>query len=476
MGVTLPRDAYLDNCKFALMILIGIGHALQWLLAVEDARVSRGWCSTDGADAGGGGAEGGDGDGNGSSVTNASSIAGFSPSSTSSSWAVIPLRALYTWSNAIAIPMFCVISGHLSRSLAGSSSQGDGKLLSRMRRNAESLLAPFLLFQALACAVEAASPALRGALAPSGVSGSFRDRTRSEMEAEASLDLWAPHISWYLLALALWRGLLPVFAQMRPTAATALAAIVGVGVGFTNTGAATGYFLKWGTVWGNFPYFALGTALTEDHYRAVRNGGGGGQFRAAAAGITLAALAGVLWGLSAGSMCFDAWQWEAWKSAPYVHYSHGREKGSGVGVGGGRSGNAAAAGAVDAEPRSLATAALFRTATYVGATAVGFAFLAALPRGHLPWVSPLGGRTVYGYLLHAPALLGVMAASGVFERAGRGGGLGGWEAVCVGVALPVVVTAACMSRLAQVCFWWLCEPRFGGLLWRPKEEERRVSW
>eukprot|EP00740_Mantoniella_antarctica_P013368 CAMPEP_0181386640 /NCGR_PEP_ID=MMETSP1106-20121128/23254_1 /TAXON_ID=81844 /ORGANISM="Mantoniella antarctica, Strain SL-175" /LENGTH=78 /DNA_ID=CAMNT_0023506887 /DNA_START=205 /DNA_END=437 /DNA_ORIENTATION=+ len=37
MGVTLPRDAYLDNCKFALMILIGIGHALQWLLAVEDA-------------------------------------------------------------------------------------------------------------------------------------------------------------------------------------------------------------------------------------------------------------------------------------------------------------------------------------------------------------------------------------------------------------------------------------------------------
>ena len=26
------RDAYLDNCKFALMILIGVGHSLQWLL------------------------------------------------------------------------------------------------------------------------------------------------------------------------------------------------------------------------------------------------------------------------------------------------------------------------------------------------------------------------------------------------------------------------------------------------------------
>ena len=31
---------------------------------------------------------------------------------------------------------------------------------------------------------------------------------------------------------------------------------------------------------------------------------------------------------------------------------------------------------------------------------------AALPRAHVHFVSPLGARTVYGYLLHAPALLG----------------------------------------------------------------------
>ena len=35
-----------------------------------------------------------------------------------------------------------------------------------------------------------------------------------------------------------------------------------------------------------------------------------------------------------------------------------------------------------------------------------------------------------------------------------------------------LVTAACMSRLAKGCFWWLCEPKFGGWLWQPKEEER----
>ena len=91
------RDAYLDNCKFALMILIGVGHSLQWLLATEDRRTGRLWCGADALDD--------------------SSEDGVAPSS-----AVVPaLRALYTWSNAIAIPMFCVVSGRLSRSLVAGA-------------------------------------------------------------------------------------------------------------------------------------------------------------------------------------------------------------------------------------------------------------------------------------------------------------------------------------------------------------------
>ena len=167
-------------------------------------------------------------------------------------------------------------------------------------------------------------------------------------------------------------------------------------------------------------------------------------------------------------VCFDAWQWEAWKSAPYVHYNQGgmtgfgwERKSGGSGGGGGGGDDHAGGPEVSADPWLLTVAALFRAGTYVGATAVGIAFLAALPRAHVPALSPLGSRTVYGYLLHAPALLGLLAAGGVFERAGQGGGLDGWEAVCMGVGLPALVTAACMSRLAKVCFWWLCEPRFG---------------
>ena len=43
-GSARTRDAYLDNCKFALMILIGLGHSLQWLLTTEDRRTGRAWC------------------------------------------------------------------------------------------------------------------------------------------------------------------------------------------------------------------------------------------------------------------------------------------------------------------------------------------------------------------------------------------------------------------------------------------------
>ena len=73
---------------------------------------------------------------------------------------------------------------------------------------------------------------------------------------------------------------------------------------------------------------------------------------------------------------------------------------------------------------------------------------------------------MYGYLLHAPALLTVMAAAGAFERAGGDEGLGPWELTGWGLGAPVVVTTACMTGAARVMFWWLCEPDVGGWLWK----------
>ena len=110
-------------------------------------------------------------------------------------------------------------------------------------------------------------------------------------------------MSWYLVALAMWRGVLPAFAQMRDGAATALALALGVGVGFTNVGAATGYFLKWGTAWGNFPYFVFGAFWgTPRRYRVARDAwaGAGQRARRRATGV---AIIGCYMALVRGVVC-----------------------------------------------------------------------------------------------------------------------------------------------------------------------------
>ena len=427
-GATKTRDAYLDNCKFALMILIGLGHSLQWLLTTEDRRTGRAWCGADVLD------DSGPEEG---VVTSSAMVPG--------------LRALYTWSNAIAIPMFCVVSGRCSRSLVASSRDGDDRVADRLRRVFEQLIVPFLTFQALACVVYESAPALKDALAPGAapstgeapVSGPFA-------EAGAAFDFWTPHISWYLLALALWRCVSVVTAQMNDVAVWVGALALGIGVGFTNTGAATGFFLKWGTIWGNFPYFVFGTFVDDDRYRRLRDASG--AIKLACGAVTAVAFAVAWCGLRHEVLCFDLWQWEAWKSSPFVHYDQFTVDSAVEGV--------------DASPRSLCLAAGFRAFTYIYAVVVGVAFLGSLPRCHVPLVTDSGTRTMYGYLTHAPALLLLLWLNGVFESAEKGGGLGwaGW--LMWGVLAPIVVTEACMTAPVSKVFWWLCEPKLGKWVWR----------
>jgi fucose 4-O-acetylase-like acetyltransferase len=453
------RDPFLDNCKFALILLIGIGHSLQWLLAQEDSRTARGWCAVEG--------EVGD--------------VGHSDAPRASSWAVLPLRAFYIWSNAIAIPMFALLSGRVSRSLAAScapeaSAERRATMPARIKKTVESLVVPFLTFQLLACLVEASSPALASALAPRPPpSATFAANDGNAVETQAlqfdgceqvlsnvmnppnAFSFWTPHLSWYLLALASWRAVLPAAAQMQPGAALALALALGVGVGICNVGYSAGFFLKFGTMWGNFPYFLAGVFLCGDEtYFAFRDDWATAGRRAGAAAVTAAAVAACFFGLRSGAMCFDAWQWEAWKSAPYGDYLF-----------------------VDAQTPSGTSewhlwesiaAPLFRLGTYFGSVAVGTAFLAAVPRAEIPAATKMGARTMYGYLLHAPALLAALASAGTFAKASAGDGLSAAAFIAAGVVLPILVTVACMTAPAVWAFRWLCEPEIGAWLWREATE------
>jgi fucose 4-O-acetylase-like acetyltransferase len=346
----------------------------------------------------------------------------------------------------------------------------------RIKKTVESLVVPFLTFQLLACLVEASSPALASALAPRPPpSATFAANDGNAVDPQAlqfdgceqvlsnvmnpsnTFNFWTPHLSWYLLALASWRGVLPAAAQMQPGAALALALALGVGVGISNVGYSAGFFLKFGTMWGNFPYFLAGVFLCGDEtYFAMRDDWGTAGRRAGAAAATAATLTACFFGLRSGAMCFDAWQWEAWKSAPYGDYLF-----------------------VDAETPSgtsewhlweSVAAPLFRLATYFGSVAVGACFLAIVPRGEIPVVSKMGARTMYGYLLHAPVLLAVLASAGTFAKAGSGPGLSAAAFIAAGALLPVAVTVACMTAPAVWAFRWLCEPEFGSWLWREATE------
>ena len=447
------RDPFLDNCKFALIVLIAIGHGLQWLLAQEDSRTARGWCAVEGVH-----------------ETTAGAFQ-------ASSWAILPLRAFYVWSNSIAIPMFAVLSGRVSRSFAAcfapeASAERRASTPLRIKKTVQSLVVPFLTFQLLACAVEAASPDLSDALAPrpppsatfaSAVSGKkallFDGEATAAIAAlnpSRAFNFWNPHLSWYLLALASWRAVLPAAALMQPGAALSLALALGVGIGISNVGYGVGFFLKFGTIWGNFPYFLAGVFLLSDEaYVAFRDDWGSAGRRLVLSLVTSMALIACFFALRTGEMCFDAWQWEAWKSAPYrdylfVHLS-------------------APNGASGWDLGETFAAPLFRLATYFGSFALGVAFLGTLPRVETPVVTKMGAKTVYAYLLHAPLLLAVFAGSGIFAEAASGAGLGGSLEIVFGILVPGAVTVLCMTPPFVFAFRWLCEPEFGNWLWRDEE-------
>ena len=400
------RDPFLDNCKFELILLIGIGHGLQWLLAQEDSRTARGWCAVEGE----------------------VEDVGHSDAPRASSWAVLPLRAFYIWSNAIAIPMFALLSGRVSRSLAAScapeASAERRATMPANQKTVESLVVPFLTFQLLACLVEGvlAGARVRARAPPpsatfaAAAGGRRRDAGAAVRRVRAGVDerheplqrvqLLDPALSWYLLALASWRAVLPAAAQMQPGAALALALALGVGVGICNVGYSAGFFLKFGTMWGNFPYFLagvfpvrrrdllrvqgrLGHRGPPSRRRHGDRGGGGGVF------LRLALGRDVLRRLAVGGV-----EERAVQRLPRGRADPQRDLG--------------------VAPLESIAAPLFRLGTYFGSVAVGAAFLAAVPRAEIPAATKMGARTMYGYLPRARALGGVGVRRDVREGVRRG--------------------------------------------------------
>ena len=219
-----------------------------------------------------------------------------------------------------------------------ASAERRATMPARIKKTVESLVVPFLTFQLLACLVEASSPALASALAPApqrDVRGERRERRRDAGAAVRRVRAGVDERHEPLQRVQL----LDPAPELVPAGARVVARGAPRGGADAARRAALALALARAWAWasagrlqrgllpevrhalGNFPYFLAGVFLCGDEtYFAFRDDWATAGRRAGAATVTAAAVAACFFGLRSGAMCFDAWQWEAWKSAPYGDY------------------------------------------------------------------------------------------------------------------------------------------------------------
>jgi fucose 4-O-acetylase-like acetyltransferase len=279
-----PRDPWLDNARFGLIVLVVLGHTLE-------------------------------------------------PLAGQSAW----FDAVYRFIYLFHIPALAFLSGTVATPVA------DARLL---RGIAFRLLLPYLAFQGL-YALAAQTPGWPDD-GPSGVATPY----------------W---ILWYLLSLAGWRLLLPLFARLRHR--LALATLLALAAGCANDLA---YDLSLSRTLVFFPLFLLGWQFGPSWRQWSRH--------PAIRPIALAVL---------GGLCLLAIHWTG--AVPWLYGSTGYA-GLGAGV-----------------PAGLALRLLQMAAAMLGCAA----YLSLVPRRLSP-VSRLGGRSLPAYLLHG-FVVKLAVAAGAFK-------------------------------------------------------------
>jgi fucose 4-O-acetylase-like acetyltransferase len=294
------------------------------------------------------------------------------------------LGALYRFIYLFHIPAFAFLSG------AVASPAADAKLL---RGIAFRLLLPYLVFQGL-YALAARTPGWPDG-GPGGVATPY----------------W---ILWYLLSLASWRLLLPLFARLRHRLALAVALALLVGCAGD-----LGYYLSLSRTLVFFPLFLLGW-----QYRL------GWREHLATRSMRLLALA------TLSGLLLLAIHWR--HATPWLYGSMGYHRlGSGIADG-------------------MAHRALQMAAAVLGCGA----WLSLVPRRTLP-VTTAGSRSMPSYLLHG-FVVKLAAAAGLFAW------LGHWPAAA---RLPVLLALAlvCVGTLSSAPVQRLLQP-----LLAPRWLERRL--
>ncbi|WP_328504224.1 acyltransferase family protein [Streptomyces sp. NBC_00457] len=303
------------------------------------------------------------------------------------------VMALYTLVYAFHMPAFIVISGYFSRGFDARPEQ--------LKRLVTGLIVPYVVFET-----------------------AYTLFTRwTDQVPDRPVTLLDPlYLTWFLVALVIWRLTTPLWRSVRrplPVAlAVAMLATLAPSIGNDLDLQRTLQFL---------PYFVLGLALKPEHFRLVRRR----EVRIAAVPVFLCAFVAAYWAVPRMT---SAW---------FYHRDSAPELGAPAWYG------------------PVMTLVTFGCSMLLAAC-----FLAWVP-GRRMWFTMLGAGTLYGYLLHGFVAQG-SKFWGWYDPAWVHGPLG---AIAVTVVAAGVVTVLCTPPVRQV-FRFAVEPRIS---WAFRENTFRGS-
>ncbi|MFS0866828.1 acyltransferase family protein [Microbacterium sp. 179-B 1A2 NHS] len=307
---------------------------------------------------------------------------------------------LYLLVYAFHMPAFALISGYFSKSDPPSRRQ--------MTRILTDIVAPYVIFEALWTA------------------------TKFMVEGSANPNITQPSWTlWFLLALAIFRLVLPYLALLRwPVAWTV---VVSLSVGYLPNVDST---LSLSRTLGLLPFFTIGWWLS--HHRILERRD---LLRRRRLSFRLGAI--TVFGVAGWAAWFFVDRWEEMNLRQWLFYDE----------------NYAAIGVTDW------WAAAVRLALMVVALILSVAFFALVPRGAYRWTA-IGRYTMYVYLLHSFVLY-PLRESGVLRDLEPT-----WIWLPTVVAAAVVITAALASAPVPRLFRPLIEPRPGWLFADPSLTRR----
>ncbi|MFJ8104580.1 acyltransferase family protein [Streptomyces sp. NPDC096132] len=290
------------------------------------------------------------------------------------------LQAAYMIVYAFHMPAFIIVSGFFSRSFDGSPG--------RLKRLVSGVVVPYVVFETAYSLFKR-----------------YGDHTPGQ---EISL-LDPYYLTWFLIALFIWRLTTPLWKALRHPLPVAL----GIAV-LASVSPDIGDDLDLQRVLQFLPFFVLGLCLRPEHFRLVRRR----SVRIAAVPVFAFALA------------FAWWAVPRMNGAWFYHRDSAQELGAPWWVG------------------PVMQLALFGCSLLLTAC-----FFSWVP-GRTMWFTALGAGTLYGYLLHG-FLLKAAEYRGSFDRAWLHAPVG---EIAVSAGIAVAVTLLCTSPVRRV-FRFVIEPK-----------------